>query len=113
MLTYNELRGGVHFIDASPGIPRSVAGKIQRKELKAKALKMVHGDQVIAQQILDAAPQLTDPAPQLNDAAPQLTDVAPQLTDVAPQLTDNVVTASVLSREKETRTGSLQRDASS
>ena len=106
MLTYNELRGGVHFIDASPGIPRSVAGKIQRKELKAKALKMVHGDQVIAQQILDAAPQLTDPAPQLNDAAPQLTDVAPQLTD-------NVVAASVLSREKETRTGSLQRDASS
>ena len=106
MLTYNELRGGVHFIDASPGIPRSVAGKIQRKELKAKALKMVHGDQVIAQQILDAAPQLTDAAPQLNDAAPQLTDVAPQLTD-------NVVTASVLSREKETRTGSLQRDASS
>jgi len=113
MLTYNELRGGVHFIDASPGIPRSVAGKIQRKELKAKALKMVHGDQVTAQQILDAAPQLTDPAQQLNDAAPQLTDVAPQLTDVAPQLTDNVVTASVLSREKETRTGSLQRDASS
>jgi len=41
MTTYNELRGGVFFIDAKPGIPRSVAGKIQRKELKAMAQKVL------------------------------------------------------------------------
>ena len=41
-MPYNELRGGVIFIDAKPGIPRSIAGKIQRKDLKVMAQKALN-----------------------------------------------------------------------
>ena len=38
MTTFNQLKGGVIFTDQ---IPRSIAGKIQRRDLKKMALEQV------------------------------------------------------------------------
>ena len=40
MTTYNQLKGGVIFTDQ---IPRSIAGKIQRRDLKKMALAQSAG----------------------------------------------------------------------